>query len=63
MKRVSVSVRVTAPCWIQGRERRVGEMLLLDPELLEHPDKLPSCLERVRTEAPVEHELVEVSQP
>ena len=62
MKRLSV--RAVAPCWIGGKDRKVGELFLLDPELLEHPDKLPSCLQRVRTEALADDgELVEVSQP
>ena len=56
-----ISVRATAPCWIQGKDRKVGELFLLDPELLEHPDKLPSCLERVRrAPAAEDDQLVEV---
>jgi len=58
MKRLSV--RVTAPCFVQGRDRKIGELFLLDPELLVHPDKLPSCLELVRATAPADDDLVEV---
>ena len=53
-------MRVTAPCWIQGKDRKVGELFLLDPELIEHPEHLPSCLQRVEAAAPAADELIEV---
>jgi len=56
-----ISVRATAACWFQGRERRVGELFLLDPEILERADRLPSCLEHVRSETLADDDdLVEV---
>ena len=56
MKRVSV--RAVAPCFVQGKDRKVGELFLVDEHLVE---PLPSCLERVRrAPAADDDQLIEV---
>ena len=55
-----ISVRATMPCFVQGKDRKVGELFLVDEHLVE---PLPSCLQRVTAERVEEPELVEVPQP
>lgn len=45
-----ICVQVTAPCFIQGRERKPGEIFMVDAHLLDDPERLPSCLVRVKAE-------------
>jgi len=55
-----LAVRVLHECFIAGAYRKPGQIFLVDESLLDHPEKLPSCLQRVTARRVDEPELVEV---
>ena len=55
-----IAVRVLHEAFIGGQYRKPGQIFMVDESLLDHPEKLPSCLQRVTARRVDEPELVEV---